>query len=239
MIDASLLRSVMERQKLTYSDELCARLDRYAEMLVEWNEKLNLTAITAPDEIVVKHFVDSLLLTSAVELPQGASLIDVGTGAGFPSVPVGLYRPDLKITLLDSLNKRIVFLQELTKALEMPAECVHGRAEDCGQDAKFREKYDIATARAVANLRSLAEYCLPFVKVGGCFAALKGYDIEEELDDARYAISRLGGEIVSVQKFELGEEARRSIILIKKVRQTPPKYPRSAAKMKKSPLISG
>lgn len=237
MIESTLLRTAMEQQGLEYSDALFEKLDLYARLLVEWNEKINLTAITDPEGIVIKHFVDSLLLARAVDLPQNARLIDVGTGAGFPSVPVGLYRPDLRITLLDSLNKRILFLEELTASLGMDVLCRHGRAEEVGKEAAFREKYDVATARAVANLRDLSEYCLPFVKVGGCFAALKGYEIEQELEEAGYAIAQMGGEVASVQKYDLGEEARRAIVVIKKVRQTPAKYPRPAAKMKKSPLI--
>ena len=237
MIDAEYLKASMESQQMEFSQQLYEKLDLYARMLVEWNEKINLTAITDPEGIVLKHFVDSLLLTKALQIPQNARLIDVGTGAGFPSVPVGLYRPDLQLTLLDSLNKRIVFLEELTDALGLRAVCCHSRAEDAGKEAAFREKYDVATARAVANLRDLAEYCLPFVKVGGYFAALKGYEIEAELAEAEYAISQMGGKVESVCKYDLGEEAKRAIVLVKKVRQTPPKYPRPAAKMKKSPLI--
>ncbi len=237
MIDAALLRAVLERQNLTCSDALFDKLDRYARILVEWNEKINLTAITDPAGIAVKHFADSLLLLRALEIPQNAALIDVGTGAGFPSVPVALSRPDLRLTLLDSLNKRIVFLKELTAALELPAACCHARAEEAGQQPAFREKFDVATARAVTNLRDLAEYCLPFVKIGGYFAALKGYEVEEELSEAQFAIAQLGGEVEAVRKFVLSEEARRAIVLVKKVRHTPPKYPRPAAKMKKFPLI--
>ncbi|MGI5894624.1 MAG: 16S rRNA (guanine(527)-N(7))-methyltransferase RsmG [Candidatus Merdivicinus sp.] len=237
MIDRNFLQAQMEAQGLSLPDGLFEKLDFYARLLVEWNEKINLTAITDPEGIVVKHFVDSLLLAKAAELPQNASLIDVGTGAGFPSVPVGLYRPDLRITLLDSLNKRILFLQELTASLGMHAN-VHSRAEDAGKEPAFREQYDIATARAVANLWDLSEYCLPFVKVGGLFVALKGYEIEEELSEAKYAITQMGGQVEDVRKYDLGEEARRAIVLIRKVRQTPAKYPRPAAKMKKSPLIS-
>lgn len=237
MIDPILLRETLEQQGLPYSDSLCEKLDQYAEILVDWNQRMNLTAITDPSGIVVKHFADSLLLLKAAEIAEGASLIDVGTGAGFPSVPVKLCRPDIRLTLLDSLNKRIVFLQELTKSLGIEAICQHARAEEAGKQPGFREKYDLATARAVSNLRDLSEYCLPFVKIGGCFAALKGYDVEEELNEAAFAIRQMGGEIEAVKKYDLGEEARRAIVLIRKVRPTPAKYPRPAAKMKKSPLL--
>lgn len=237
MIDLQQVETVFTAQQLPCSAALGEKLDRYAELLVEWNEKMNLTAITKPEEIVVKHFADSLLLLKAAEIPQNGKIIDVGTGAGFPSVPVSLARSDLKLTLLDSLQKRITFLEALCAELSLSAECVHARAEDAGRQPKFRERYDVATARAVANLRELAEYCLPFVKVGGVFAALKGYEIEEELEGARYAIAQLGGEVIDVKKFRLAEDASRAIVIIKKVRPVPSKYPRISAKIKKSPLI--
>ena len=238
MIDSAYLKDVMASQGLKYSDDLAEKLDLYARLLVEWNEKINLTAITDPAGIVLKHFVDSLLLTKAAEIPQNASLIDIGTGAGFPSVPVKLYRPDIRLVLLDSLNKRINFLSTLARELGIQAECRHGRAEEVGREPAYREQFDIATARAVTNLRDLSEYCLPYVKVGGYFAALKGYDVEEEWKEAQFAISQMGGKTEDIRKFDLGEEARRAIVLIKKVRPTPAKYPRPAAKMKKSPLTA-
>ncbi len=238
MIDKTYLESVCAAQSLPFSPELSEKLDQYAQLLVEWNEKMNLTAITEPNDITVKHFADSLLLLNALDIPKNASLIDVGTGAGFPSVPVGLARPDLKVTLLDSLQKRITFLETLCAQLSLPAVCIHGRAEEMGRQTAFRERFDVATARAVANLRELAEYCLPFVKVGGTFAALKGYDIEEELEEAAYAISHLGGQVTAVKKYRLREDASRAIILIKKVRPVSAKYPRISAKIKKEPLIA-
>lgn len=236
MIAKELLKQNFDVFGLTYTDEIGNRLDIYAEMLVEWNQKINLTAITDPDDIVIKHFIDSLLLLKAVDLPKKASLIDVGTGAGFPSLPVCVVREDLRPTLLDSLNKRLIFLEELCKNIKVNAQFLHARAEEAGQKAEFREKYDVATARAVAHLRELSEYCLPFVKVGGIFAALKGYEIEEELEEAKYAISQMGGKIEAVQKFELPGDNKRSIVIIRKFRQTPAKYPRITAKIKKSPL---
>ena len=238
MIDIRQLEAICAEQQLPCPPSLGKQLDRYAELLVEWNEKMNLTAITQPEEIVVKHFADSLLLLKAVEIPQGGRIIDVGTGAGFPSVPVCLARPDLKLTLLDSLQKRITFLEALCAELGLPARCVHARAEDAGRDSAFRESFDLATARAVANLRELSEYCLPFVRKGGYFAALKGYEVEEELKEAEYAISQLGGEIAEVKKFRLSAEASRAIVIIRKVRPVSSKYPRNSAKMKKSPLVA-
>lgn len=180
MIDTVRLMDLCREYGVPLTESQAQQLDLYGQMLVEWNEKINLTAITDPDGMTVKHFLDSLLLTKAIELPQGTSLIDVGTGAGFPSVPVKILRPDVNLTLLDSLNKRLVFLQELCQNLGLEVQYVHARAEDGGKDKKLREKYDFACARAVASLRNLCEYCLPFVKVGGAFIALKGPDWEEE-----------------------------------------------------------
>lgn len=214
-----------------------AQLDQYGEMLVDWNTRMNLTGITQPEEVEIKHFLDSLLLLDSVELPEKASFIDVGCGAGFPSLPCKIYRPDLKLTLLDSLNKRIGFLQAVGEALSLnQIEYIHGRAEEVGRQKNHREKYDLATARAVAHLRELSEYCLPFVKQGGVFAALKGYDIEQELEEAASAIRKLGGKIEQVKKYQLPMENSRSIVVIRKISQTPPQYPRTPAKIAKTPL---
>lgn len=213
------------------------QFDRYAELLCEWNEKINLTSITDPDEIVIKHFLDSILLLDACSPERGAAVIDVGTGAGFPSVPCEILREDLQLTLLDSLQKRIHFLDEVKDVLSLEKiRTVHGRAEDFGKQPAFRERYDLATARAVAHLRELSEYCLPFVAVGGLFAALKGYEIEEELEEAKKAIAFMGGTVEKVLKYELPHGNRRAIVLVRKISQTPTKYPRIAAKMKKQPL---
>ena len=237
MIDKSYLLELCQQFALPLNEQQAEQLDKYAQLLVEWNEKINLTAITEPRDIVVKHFVDSLLLTKAIDLPQGASLIDVGTGAGFPSVPVTVLRSDIKLTLLDSLNKRLVFLTELCKEIGVKSTCVHARAEDGGKDKKYREKYDFACARAVASLRNLSEYCLPFVKVGGAFIALKGPDWKEELAEAKNAIGTMGGKVEKVEEFTLPDESKRAILVIRKVSQTPPQFPRTAAKMTKKPII--
>lgn len=237
MIDTEQLRVYCAAMGVSLDAKQLAQFDTYAQTLVEWNEKINLTAIIKPEEIVIKHFVDSVSLLGAVELPKGAKLIDVGTGAGFPSVPVKIVRSDLTLTLLDSLNKRIVFLRELSAALGQKNECVHFRAEEAGNNANYREKYDLATARAVAHLRELTEYCLPFVKVGGCFAALKGGEIDAEIEESRKAIGMLGGEIERIERFDLPDESKRTIIVIRKISQTSTKYPRPHAKMAKNPLI--
>ena len=222
--------------ELSQSEQLTERFDRYAEMLVDWNEKINLTAITAPDEIVIKHFVDSLLLLKAYDVPKGASMIDVGTGAGFPSVPVAMVRDDIQLTLMDSLNKRINFLKELSEALGVNAECVHARAEEFGNKPEYREQYDVACARAVAHLRELSEYCLPFVKVGGAFVALKSVGLEQELEEAKAAIDILGGKVERISRFTLPDGAERAIAVIRKIRPTPKKFPRPYGKIKKNPL---
>lgn len=222
--------------ELSQPEQLTERFDRYAEMLVDWNEKINLTAITAPDEIVIKHFVDSLLLLKAYDVPKGASMIDVGTGAGFPSVPVAMVRDDIQLTLMDSLNKRINFLKELSEALGVNAECVHARAEEFGNKPEYREQYDVACARAVAHLRELSEYCLPFVKVGGAFVALKSVGLEQELEEAKAAIDILGGKVERISRFTLPDGAERAIAVIRKIRPTPKKFPRPYGKIKKNPL---
>ena len=213
--------------------EKYANMNIYAEFLVEYNEKVNLTAITEPRDILVKHFIDSVAPLKFLTVPEGASIIDVGTGAGFPSVPIKIFRPDLKLTLLDSLDKRITFLKLLCDKLEIEADFVHGRAEDVSKTSEYREKFDYSCARAVANLSTLSEYCLPFVKVGGSFISLKGPN--EDIYSANGAIKLLGGEIAEVTDYEIdGDE--RLLVQVKKVSQTPPKYPRNSAQIKKKPL---
>ena len=211
------------------------RLQRYAELLVEWNEKINLTAITEPEEIAVKHFLDCLMFFKYVNVPVGASVIDIGTGAGFPGVVLKIARPDIKLTLLDSLQKRIVFLRTLCDDLGVEdVETVHSRAEDGARTR--REKYDFAVARAVANLPVLSEYCIPYVRVGGSFVALKGASANMEAELANKAIKTLGGKLESVDCFSLLDSGERGIITVKKISQTPPKYPRNPGKISKQPL---
>lgn len=237
MIDLEQLERECIAVGVSTTQEQRELMDRYAQMLMEWNEKINLTAIKKPEEIVTKHFVDSLALLSMAEVPENASVIDVGTGAGFPGVPVKLIRPDISLTLLDSLNKRVKFLQELSVALGQQNRCIHGRAEETGRKGEYREQFDVATARAVAHLRELSEYCLPFVKVGGLFAAMKSGDIEQELSEAGKAIRLLGGKMEDVRRFALPDGSARTIVLVKKISQTSSKYPRPHAKISKSPLM--
>lgn len=230
MINKDLLREYCP----DVSDKQAEQFDIYANTLVQWNEKMNLTGITEPDDIVIKHFVDSLMLLDYCDIPQGASIIDVGTGAGFPGIPLLIARNDIKLTLMDSLQKRLTFLDDVLRQTELPAETVHGRAEELGNDKAFREKFDIATARAVAPLNILCEYCLPFVKVGGYFAALKGSN--DEIDDSVHAITELGGELISNTAYKLPNNDGRSIVMIKKISQTPTRYPRRSKKIQNSPL---
>lgn len=236
MIDKVLLCELAQTFDIALTQNQLELMNQYARLLVEWNEKVNLTAIVEPEEIVIKHFLDSMLLTKAVELPQKAKLVDVGCGAGFPSVPCKILRPDLQVLLMDSLNKRILFLKELCKQLGLQANLLHGRAEEEGRKKELRESQDVATARAVAHLAELSEYCLPFVKVGGVFVALKGYEVEEELQESKNAIGMLGGRVVDIKKFLLPADNKRSMIVIEKISQTPTLYPRTPTKMSKSPI---
>ncbi len=236
MINKDLLKSMAADMGIELSPESLDRFDKYAEMLVETNKTLNLTAITEPDEIVSKHFCDCLSLLREVQIPKGARLIDVGTGAGFPGVVLLIARPDLRITLMDSTNKRLVFVQSVVDALGLDADVVHFRAEEAGKDKKFREQYDFVTARAVANMQTLSEYCLPFLKVGGLFAAMKGAKASDELNVAKGAIKILGGQVDSAKEFTLPDCGERSILCVKKISQTPPKYPRASAQIAKKPL---
>lgn len=236
MINKDVLISSAKEYGFDISVSVAEKFDIYANTLVDWNNKINLTAITEPQDIIDKHFIDSLLLLLAHNVKDDATMIDVGTGAGFPSVPVKLYRDDIKLTLLDSLNKRINFLKELSDCLEIKTNCVHFRAEEAARKDEYREKYDVATARAVAKLPVLCEYCLPFVKVGGYFVALKGSDTSAEVEISKNAIKLLGGQIEKVEEFSLPDGSSRGIVVIKKISQTPTKYPRQSAKISKSPL---
>jgi 16S rRNA (guanine527-N7)-methyltransferase len=242
MIDRDLLARCAAPYEVTITDTLYQRLDTYARLLVEWNEKMNLTAITDPVGVAVKHFADSL--TAAPLLPEGKfSLIDVGTGAGFPGVPLALLRDDCALTLLDSLNKRLVFLETVCREVGLTANLVHARAEEGGRKPELRERFDVATARAVAALPTLCEYCLPFVKVGGRFLALKGPDGDREQEAAARAVTTLGGKFVGAKTLTLPatpeagvEPMTRRLVEIAKVAPTPPKYPRPSAKIAKQPL---
>lgn len=212
------------------------QFQKYMELLVEWNEKINLTTITEPREVAVKHFLDSILLLKYLDIPNGAKLIDVGTGAGFPGLPLKIIRPGLQLTLLDGLNKRLVFLQDVLDKLDLSAEPLHARAEEGGRQPKYRVKFDFATARAVAPLNLLCEYCLPFLKMGGVFAAMKGPQSEKEVEAALTAIRLLGCELVDTKEFSLPGGDGRSLILIQRTKLLPDLYPRHGSKIAKQPL---
>lgn len=211
----------------------------YYELLLDYNSRVNLTAITEPKDVCIKHFFDSAAVLGAVLLPMGASVIDVGTGAGFPGLPVKILRPDIRLTLIDSLRKRVDFLSVCVSELGLQdVVCVHARAEDAANQSDFRERYDVAVSRAVAAMPALCEYCLPFVAVGGRFAALKGPAVKEELSAAKNAIAVLGGADAKVLPVTIPEsDLEHQIIVVEKLRQTPSKYPRRVGKVAKKPLL--
>lgn len=221
---------------ILFNDEQLNKFYNYMNLLIEWNEKINLTAITDPEEIVLKHFIDSLTINKYME--KNKNIVDVGTGAGFPGIPLGIYRPDIKITLVDSLNKRIKFLDEVIQKLNLKNICtIHSRIEDFGKDKKYREKFDYVTARAVANLSVLSEYLIPIAKIDGQCICMKGSEIKEEIDNSKKAINILGGKIEKIEQFELPDtDISRNIVIINKIKNTPGKYPRKAGTPIKEPL---
>lgn len=234
----SFFRTEADKFGLALSDAQLEQYRTYFQWLVEWNEKMNLTAITDEEGVYFKHFYDSTTLLTVPQFRREGTLLDVGAGAGFPSLPVKIAAPDLDVTILDSLNKRIGFLNELVAALGLTdTKAVHGRAEDFGKQPGWRDGYDQVTARAVARLNVLAEFCLPYVKVGGCFFAMKGPDAENEVSEAKKAVDVLGGRVVDIVKTALPNEAgTRNIIVVEKIKATPKQYPRKAGTPSKNPL---
>lgn len=214
------------------------QFNQFYDLIVEWNNVMNLTAITDYKDVVEKHFLDSLSIERILKLDDIKAVMDVGTGAGFPGMPLKIIYPELKITLLDSLNKRVKFLNEVIRQLELKnIDAIHGRAEDIGKNENYREKYDLCVSRAVANLATLSEYCMPFVKVGGVFVSYKSGDIDEEVLKSKKAISLFGGKIEEVVKFQLpGTDINRAFVKIKKIKGTPKKYPRKSGIPSKEPL---
>lgn len=245
--DISILNDFLDEFNITLSDSQLNKFNTYYELLVSWNEKMNLTAITDFKDVVIKHFVDSLsickcdnnsLVKSACFDGKEISVIDIGTGAGFPAIPLKIAFPNLNITMLDSLNKRITFLNEVISTLSLKGiEAIHGRAEDYASPSKLREKFDLCVSRAVANLSTLSEYCLPYVKQGGYFISYKSEVLKEEIDPAAKAIKILGGEVENICEFNLPKtDFYRCLCNIKKVNITPKKYPRKAGLPSKEPI---
>ncbi len=236
MLNFPLLERTLAAHGVTLDREALMRLDLYAERLIETNRRFNLTAVTDPDEVTVKHFADSLVLLGKTELPAGASLLDVGTGAGFPGLALKLARPDLQVAFLDGTRKKLGFISSVLEETGLAGETLHLRAEEAGKQPKYREKFDFVTARAVADMAVLVEYCLPFVRAGGLFLAMKSAAAEEEVQNAAGAVRLLGGKTEQNLLFDLVENTPRRIVFVRKISQTPPKYPRASAKIAKSPL---
>ena len=234
---AEILKKWCDDNDISITDRQLSDFVKYAELLKKRKEKMNLTAITDDEGIAVKHFADSVSILRYADIKNEASVIDIGTGAGFPGIPLKIMRPDIKLTLLDSLNKRLVFLQEVCSSLGLEAKLIHDRAEVRSLDPEYREKYDIAVSRAVANLPALCEYCLPYVKTGGTFVSMKGPDGMNEINTAENALKILGGKLLEIKKFELPDDSTRTIIKMKKVSPTPKKYPRRGQKINKSPIL--
>ena len=234
-LDMDLLTRLCDDMGLTLTEKQKSDFETFAGMVVEKNKVMNLTAVTSPDGMAVKHFADSLSLLTCGEWKENISFLDVGTGAGFPSIPLLIMRRDIKGVLLDAQQKRLNFLNDVIRELNLNAITLHARAEEAAKDKKYRENFDIVTARAVAAMPPLSEYCLPFVKVGGKFLAMKGPAAAEEADNAKNAVKILGGKVEEIKEFKLDEETR-NIIVVSKTGKTPPQYPRLQAKISKSPL---
>ena len=238
MTDITTLKRGIGELNIDLNDNQINSFTVYKELLKEWNEKINITSITDDVEIDIKHFLDSLTPVMTNLFDGNKKIIDVGTGGGFPGLPLKIYNENLKVTLLDSLNKRIIFLNEVIKSLKLKdIDAVHGRAEELGRKEEYREQYDICISRAVASLDTLAEYCMPFVKKGGYFISMKGPDVDEEIIQSEKGIKILGGKVVDKRIFTLPEsDINHSLIIIEKIKETPTKYPRAGGKPKKDPL---
>lgn len=232
-----LMKQKLKQIKIQLTEFQIEQFYKYMNLLIEWNSRINLTAIVKPEEIILKHFIDSITISKYLERKK--NIIDIGTGAGFPGIPLKIVNPDIRVTLLDSLNKRINFLNEIISQLQLEnIETIHGRAEEFGKNSKYREKYDIATSRAVSNLSTLSEYMLPFVNLGGFCICMKGSEIAEEMQDAKNAIKVLGGNIKEVDEFYLTDtDIKRNNIIILKEKNTPNKYPRKPGTPAKEPIL--
>lgn len=235
---SEFLKEALSRINLEPTDRQCEQFDLFHKLLCEWNEFMNLTGITEYEEVVIKHFVDSLAVNNVYNFSENERVVDIGTGAGFPGMPLKIMYPDTNFTLLDSLNKRINFLNEviIQTGLEK-IETLHGRAEDYAKKPEYREQFDVCVSRAVANLATLSEYCLPYVKVGGVFISYKAGNLEEEVNSSKTAIKLLGGRIETVKELILpGTDIERTFVVIRKLDKTNKKYPRKAGLPSKEPL---
>ena len=236
MFNTSLLISDAEKLGIKLTDEQLSRFDRLSDLLVEQNKIMNLTAITDPDGIAVKHFADSISVLSAADFGRNTKVLDVGTGAGFPGIPLLIMHPEIDLTMLDSTAKKLKYVENTVNELGLIATTLHTRAEEAGQSKEYRERFDVVCSRAVAALNVLCEYCLPFVKQGGLFIAMKGAKAQEEIADAQNAIKLLGGRIVAEKSFSLSDGGERTLVVIQKISQIPPKYPRVGTQIAKKPL---
>ncbi|WP_333860957.1 16S rRNA (guanine(527)-N(7))-methyltransferase RsmG [Clostridium sp.] len=229
--------TVCKDLELDFNQEKYDKFIKYKDMLKLWNEKINLTAIIDDQDIIKKHFIDSINIFKFSPLKSVKSIIDVGTGAGFPGIPIKIIRPEVKLVLLDSLNKRINFLNQLVLNIKLDnIKCIHGRAEDFARKIEYRENSDAVVSRAVANLTVLSELCIPYVKIGGYFIAMKGPSVENEIKESRNAVNILGGKIQDIIKIE-DNEFNHNLVVMKKVKHTPDKYPRKAGILSKNPLM--
>ncbi len=239
-----LLTKLFKEIGIELTNYQCKQFQQYYEMIIERNKVMNLTSITEYKEVLVKHFIDSLSIIRVIDFNKNLKVIDVGTGAGFPGIPLKIIFPHLELVLLDSLNKRIKFLDDVIDELELnnkefgSIKTIHGRAEDFGQNHDYREKFDLSVSRAVANLSTLSEYCLPFVKTGGFFVSYKAGNIEDEVKDAKNSVKTLGGEFLEINSFQLPlSDIDRNLIKIRKKSKTPKKFPRNPGKVKNNPII--
>lgn len=235
----TLFQEQLEERGIRVSEAMLEQFETYYQRLIEWNERMNLTGITEREQVYIKHFYDAVSLAFFVDMNEINTLADIGSGAGFPSIPLKIIFPHLKITIIDSLNKRIQFLNHLIESLGLQhTEAIHARAEEAGRQARLREQFDLVTARAVARLNVLNEFCLPFAKLGGYFAAMKGTNPQEEIAEAAYSTKILGAKLMEVHPLRLPvDDSERHIIIMQKIKQTPRAYPRKPGTPLKQPLM--
>lgn len=233
-----LMSKACTNEGLKLTEEQYSKFIKYKDLILEWNEKVNLTAITEEEEIIKKHFIDSIKSFKFAPLKNAKSIIDIGTGGGFPGIPIKIINENSNVVLLDSLNKRVNFLNEVIKELDLKnITAIHGRAEDFSHESKYRQKFDIAISRAVSNLRVLSEFCIPYVKVNGYFISLKGPSVEEEISEAKNTINILGGKITEVMQIEIEDsDLKHNLVIIKKVKDTSNQYPRKYGQISKKPI---